>query len=594
MNEKEKVLLRQADREQGAGAGTGEGAAEGPAVGQAEVRKAREVLRRYQAAKSRLETRVRDNEQWFRLRHWAGQREGEEKRASAWLFHSILNKHADFMDATPECTVLPREESDAKAAEQLTAVLPVILERCDWPSVYSDAAFCKLKTGTAVYAVLWDRDAYDGMGDVTVRQADLLRLFWEPGVRDIQNSRNLFYVELADNDLLTEEYPFLEGKLTGHAAESNAYLYDPSIRTEEKTAVVDWYYKKRVGGKTVLHYCKFVNDIVLYASENDPALRDRGWYDHGQYPFVFDPLFREEDTPVGFGLIDIMKDTQEEIDILSNEIVKNARFGSRRRYFTRNEGAVNEEEFADFSKDFVHVSGSSLGEDSIREIETRPLSPVYLSVLQNKIVELKETSGSRDFTQGGTVGGVTSGVAITALQEAANKVSRDMINATYRAFAAVCALTVELVRQFYTVPRSMRILGQNGEWEYYAYDNAALQPEAQSALGVDFGARMPLFDMSIHAHKQNGFSRAAQNQDALNFYTMGFFDPAKSVQSLACLELIDIDNKEKLMHVIEENGRRYGGLQTPAATGTEQISDERLARQMRLFREAGKRTATDG
>ena len=166
MNEKESLLLGQEDREHGAGRGTGEGAAEGLAVGRDEVRRARETLSRYQAAKSRLEARIRENEQWFRLRHWAQLREDEKKRSSAWLFNSILNKHADFMDATPECTVLPREESDVKAAEQLTSVLPVILERCDWPSVYSDAAFRKLKIGTAVYAVLWDNEAADGIGDV--------------------------------------------------------------------------------------------------------------------------------------------------------------------------------------------------------------------------------------------------------------------------------------------------------------------------------------------------------------------------------------------------------------------------------------------
>lgn len=553
----------------------GSGAAEGVAVGRDQVRKAREILSRYKAAKSRLEARVRENEQWFRLRHWEQLREKEEKRSSAWLFNSILNKHADFMDAMPACTVLPREESDTKAAEALTAVLPAILERCRFQSVYSDASFRKLKTGTAVYSVLWDADAADGLGDIAVSETDILHLFWEPGVRDIQKSRHLFYAEAIDNDVLTETYPFLEGRLTGGAGnEVNAYLYDPSVSSAEKSTVIDWYYKKRVNGKTVLHYCKFVNDIVLYASENDEALRERGWYDHGLYPFVFDPLFREEDTPVGFGLIDVMKDTQEEIDIIGNEIVKNARFGSRRRYFTRNEGTINEAEFADFSKDFVHVSGSSLGEDSIREIDMKPLPSIYLAVLQNKITELKETSGNRDFSTGGTVGGVTSGVAITALQEAANKLSRDMIAATYRAFSEVCGLAVELIRQFYTVPRSLRILAPNGEWEFALYDNRDLLPApAELEFGVDFGQRAPHFDLSVQAHKLNAFSRAAQNQDAVNFFNMGFFDPARSVESLACLQLIDIDNKEKLTRVIEENGRRYGALQpeenAPAAGGAD-------------------------
>ena len=551
-------------------------------VGPAEVRRAGEILARYRAAKARLETRVRENEQWFRLRHWSGLREDAEKRASGWLFNAILNKHADFTDAVPACTVLPREPSDEAAAKQLTAVLPAILERCDWPGVYSDAAFRKLKTGTAVYAVLWDPEAAGGLGDIAVKETDILHLFWEPGVRDIQKSRHLFYTEAADNEELAALYPALAETLTGGRT-ADAYGADA-----EKSTVVDWYYKKRVCGKTVLHYCKFVGDTVLYASENDPAFAERGWYDHGQYPFVFDPLLRETDAPTGFGLIDVMKDTQEEIDILGNEIVKNARFGSRRRYFTRVEGAVNEAEFADFTRDLVHVSGSSLGEDSIREIETKPLSPVYLSVLQNKITELKETSGTRDFSVGGTVGGVTSGVAITALQEAANKLSRDMIAATYRAFSQVCALTVELIRQFYSVPRSMRVLAPNGDWAYVACDNRALLPApADGALG----GRVPYFDFSIQARRQNAFLRAAQNQDALALYRLGFFDPAKSVQSLACLQMLDIDGKETLARLLEENA----APDAPASPlpAKDVGADPAAARMLRLLRQAALTQATE-
>ena len=544
--------------------------AEGLAIGREEVRAAAATLQKYRAAKRKLEARIEENEQWFRMRHWEQLRleQGDGRKASAWLFNSIMNKHADFMDAVPECTVLPREASDTAAAEALTSVLPVIFERCDFGGVYADAAMQKLKTGTAVYSVLWDPRAAGGMGDVAVTNADIFRVFWEPGVRDIQKSRNLFCLELQDNDLLVEQYPFLEGRLGG-AGETAAYLYDKDVDTTGKSTVVDWYYKRSVGGRQVLHYVKFVNDTVLFASENEEAYRLRGWYDHGKYPFVFDPLFKEEGTPVGFGFIDVMKDVQEEIDILGNEILKNARMGARRRFFIRGDGAVNEEEFADFSRDFVHVNGSSLGEEALREISAAPLSPVYVTVLNNKVNELKETSGNRDFSTGGTMGGVTSGTAISALQEAGSKLSRDMISATYRAFSEICTLTVELVRQFYNVPRSMRILGPNGEWQFTDYDNSALQPGPESnEFGVDFAARAPVFDMSVKAHKQNTFSRAAQNNDALNFYQLGFFDPAKSVQSLACLQLIDIDNKEKLMNVIEENGRACGYLPPrPAAAG---------------------------
>ena len=537
------------------------GTAKPPAgpVDEETVRRANVTLGKYAAAKANDDRRVAENRRWFRRRFLDARGPGEN-RVSAWLFHAIINKHADFMDAVPACTVLPREASDEKAAAALTAVLPVIFERCGWQNVYADGVYDKLKTGAAVWAVLWDPSAEGGLGDVAVKTADTLRLFWEPGVKDLQKSRNLFCVEYVDNDALIEDYPFLTDKLGGTKAVT-AYLLDETVNADDKSPVVDWYYKKRVGGKTVLHYCKYVGETLLYASENDPARRDRGWYDHGLYPFVFDPLFAMDGAPAGYGLIDVMKDAQEEIDILDNEIVRSARIGARRRYFTRSEGAVNEEEFADLSRDFVHVSGSSLGEDSIREIANAPLPGVYLSVLNHKIGELKETSGNRDFTSGGTSGGVTSGTAIAALQEAGSKLSRDMIAATYRAFTAVCGLVIELVRQFYDVPRSMRILGEGGEGTYTLFSNADLRglPDGRD-LDLDFSARAPVFDVSVKAHKADAFSRAAKNADAINFYAMGFFDPARASQSLACLEMLDVDDKARLVRVIEENGRRYGTL----------------------------------
>lgn len=527
-----------------------------PAITQEEVANAGKILEKYKLAKSSLDLRVLDNEKWFRLRHWDTLRDknAPAKRHSAWLFNSIVNKHADYMDSLPECTVLPREETDNPEAQRLTDVLPVILEKNNWQQVYSDAAYKKLKTGTAVYAVLWNPDEYCGLGDIVIKNVDILNLFWEPGIRDIQQSRNLFYVDIVDNDLLTEEYPFLDGLLGGEKNEVLSYVYDENVDTSEKSAVIDWYYKKRVGKRTVLHYCKFVGQNLLYASENDPEYAQKGWYSHGKYPFVFDPLFKEEGTPVGFGYIDIMKDAQEDIDLLGNEIVRNARLASKKRFFTRVEGAVNEKEFADFNRDFVHVSGSSIGEESIREISFTPLPSIYLNVLDNKISELKETSGNRDFTQGGTMGGVTSGTAISALQEAGNKLSRDMISATYNAFSGVCTLIIELIRQFYTVPRNMRILGPTGEYSYSLYDNSVLKGEYTNGdFGTEGVLREPVFDVSIKAHKQNVFSRAAQNSDALNFYSIGFFDPAKAVQSLACMELLDMENKEKIKSIIMKN-----------------------------------------
>ena len=47
------------------------------------------------------------------------------------------------------------------------------------------------------------------LGDIDIRPVDMLNIFWEPGIRDLQDSRDLFTVELRDNALLEEEYPQL-------------------------------------------------------------------------------------------------------------------------------------------------------------------------------------------------------------------------------------------------------------------------------------------------------------------------------------------------------------------------------------------------
>ena len=175
-------------------------------------------------------------------------------------------------------------------------------------------------------------------------------------------------------------------------------------------------------GRVLLHYCKFCNGVVLYASENDPALAGRGFYDHGKYPFVFDPLFMEEDSPAGFGYIDVMKECQTAIDRMNHAMDENVLLASKQRYVLSDTAGVNEEELADLSRDIVHVVGR-LGDDSFRPLQTAGLQGNSLSYRNSRIEELKEISGNRDMTQGGTAGGVTAASAIAALQEAGSKLS---------------------------------------------------------------------------------------------------------------------------------------------------------------------------
>ena len=529
-----------------------------PPIGAEEVARAEQILQKYKVGKAALDQRLVDNELWFRMGHWKNYQipmmEGKPQPSSGWLFNSIANKHADAMDNYPAPNVLPRAPDDEQTARVLSSVLPVVLEQADYEQVYSDTWWRKLKQGTGVKGVFWDPEQRGGVGEITVRPMNLLMLYWEPGVDDIQASPNFFSLSLEDTDQLTERWPQLEGHSTS-ALEVPHYLHDGGLDTNGKSVVVDWYYKKRnAEGRRVLHYCEFCNGVVLYASENDPEYAGRGFYDHGQYPFVFDPLFVEEDSPAGFGYIDVMKECQTAIDRMNHAMDENVLLSSKQRYVLSDAAGVNEEELADFSRDIVHVVGR-LGDDSFRPLQTTGLQGNSLSYRNSRIEELKEISGNRDMTQGGTAGGVTAASAIAALQEAGSKLSRDMLKSAYRAFAKECYLIIDLMRQFYDEERIFRIIGETGRSEFVHFSGAALRAQALPGVGgVELGSREPVFDIVVSAEKKSTFSRLSQNETAKECYQLGFFAPRNADAALAALEMMDFEGIEKVRQRVRQNG----------------------------------------
>ena len=695
-----------------------------PIIDAERLREFTAVLQKYKTGKASLERRILAAENWWRLRHRVqeakagfGSPEGYQSE-SGWLHNVIVSKHADAMDAFPEPVLLPREPDDAREAQMLSAVLPCILEQNRFEKTYDAAMWQKLKTGTAAYRVVWDPDKLGGLGDIRIDRVDLLNLFWEPGVDDIQESRYLFCTHLEDEDLLQERYPQLRGRMGGSAFRATRFVYDDAVDLSGKATVIEVYYKKR----GALHYVKYVGDTVLYATENEgnaefgirnselpvgdglqdvlqprsgdrqravegaspygadrrfpvgalheapadvgrlsderavegaspygadprspvgalheapadagrlsderavegaspyeaqgdsvgaalpplqgevaaslradggvrrPPTPDRltedgrliaaptetgktsepnnsefripnselsphselGLYAHGRYPFVLDPLFPVEGSPCGYGFVDLCANAQTAIDLMRTAFVKNTLVGATPRYFQRIDGSVNEEEFTDLTKPLVHVSGN-LGEDSLRQIGFAGLPGVYVSVLESTIRELRETSGNTETATGTMNVGVTAASAIAALQEASGKGSRDATRASYTAFAEIVELCIELIRQFYTLPRQFRITGAAGV-DFLRYDNSGLRPRQQFVGGLPLGLRQPVFDVKVSAQKRSGYTRMAQNELAMQLYRLGLFAPGNEQQALNLLELMEFDGREELKRRLE-------------------------------------------
>lgn len=533
-----------------------------------------ELLRTYKAGKTHLENRIIENERWYRQRHGETRSPGDPEPASAWLFNVLANKHADAMDNLPTLTVLPREQSDTAHAEALSRVLPVVLEQSHYEQVYSDMWWYKLRTGTGLTGVFWDSGKLNGLGDISVRSLDLLNLFWEPGITDLQQSANVFYVTLMDGDELRSRYPVL--REAGGSGSGNItlgeYVHDEHIDKTGKLLMIDWYYKRRAGGQQVLHLCKLCEGKVLFRSDTDPAYAG-GYYRHGRYPFVLDALFPVPESPAGFGYIDICKSAQLYIDKLDAALLKNTLMGARPRFWKKGDGKVNVEQYADQRLDFVEFNGSGNPNDSIVQIPVPTLNPHAVGMRSAKIEELKEVSGNRDFSQGGTTGGVTAFSAIQALKEAGSKLSRDMIASAYRAFAQVGYLCIDLMRQFYTEPRTFRITGPGGGMAFTSFSAAGIAPQSTGDGFMD-SRRMPVFDVRVMAQKSDPFNSTVHNERAQELYRMGAFDPANAQQALTMLEMMDFEGVEQIKNRVAQQaqlGQRMQQLEQLAAAMAAQL-----------------------
>ena len=589
-------------------------------IGPEQLQAFTKTLEEYKAGKVQTEQRILASENWWKLRNSIEERKDSKaagddgfKAVSGWLHNVIVSKHADAMKAFPEPNILPREQGDKGEALMLSAIIPCILEQNNFEATYSDVMWQKLKTGTGCYKMVWDKSKLNGLGDIHVEKVNLLNVYWEPGVTDIQRSRYFFHTELWDKDVLEERYPQLKGKLKGQSFFSTKFLYDDHVKTENKHTVIEVYYHKYINGKNTLQYCKYVGDQVIYATENEterptkpaidqmtgqpmvnpmtgqpamveagPSMAEIGLYDHGKYPYFFDALFPIEGSPCGYGYVDLCRNPQTEIDLLKSAMVKNAMVGAIPRYFSRIDGNINEEEFLDTTKPIVHVNGN-VDEATLRKIEHTQLDGMYVNLLDRSIDELRETSGNTEAATGSTPGSVTAASGIAALQEAAGKTSSDSTQASYRVYSDMVDMGIELIRQFYDMPRKFRIIGQYGMERYVTYTNQGIQPQHQgNDFGQDMGYRLPVFDIKVSAQKKNVYTKVAQNELALQFFQLGFFNPQMVDQSLMCLEMMDFDDKDIIMQKISQMGTMQQKLvqYMQIALGLAQKYDPALAQKI--------------
>ena len=498
---------------------------------------AKQSLALYKREKAELERRIEyEDAIWHRVY--------SSNSSSAWIFNSMVNKHADIIDNMPSCSCLPREERDEDYADKLSKIIPVIFDRIGFKQIYSDNAWNKLKHGTAVYGVFWNTALEDGLGDIDIKALNISDIFWDMGVGDIQDSKNLFIVSYADISALEARYGNFKYSENREADTDMSAILGASNDFDGKCAVIDWYYKTYgYGGKSTLHLCKFCGDTVLYSSESD-ANCVGGWYGHGMYPIVFDRMYPCNDGACGFGIISIASDAQDSINRLDENMLSYSDWSSRVRFWAKSSLGINEKEFLDLDRSIVEVEGD-INEEKLRQIEISPMDDLVVECKRMKIDEIKEITGSRDVSQGGVTNGVTAASAIETLRQAGEKRSRAIVSDTYDSFKTIVYMTIELMRQFFDEERVYRVSDSMGQKAFAAFSNDMLYTPTYNQSGLTF--RKLMFDIDVVIQRENPYTRENANNTLLDLWKNGVFNGDNRENALVVLKNMQFDGKERLI-----------------------------------------------
>lgn len=114
------------------------------------------------------------------------------------------------------------------------------------------------------------------------------------------------------------------------------------------------------------------------------------------------------------------------------------------------------------------------------------------------------------------------------------------------------------MRQFYTTDRYFRITGQDGNAAYTTFNAGMIAdkrlPEAYPGQDAVEGiaSKRPVFDIKIEPEKRSPYQQLSQNTFAMELYNAGFFNPENAQASLAALDTMEFEGKDKVRANVEQ------------------------------------------
>jgi hypothetical protein len=371
-------------------------------------------------------------------------------------------------------------------------------------------------------------------GDICIESPDPTLIYHDPAAYRVQDCRYIISATPKTTNYVKETFGV---EVDPENTFDTDAIYDrPSLQqSKDRVMLYEYWYKEK----------GTIN--VIYAANGKVLKRIPNVYKHGRYPFVAFIPKKKRKSLTGIGEPQNIIDNQE----LLNKFVE---MQSRSTMLTANPILLVDDTSGVDATKFVAKPGivqrvrNLMSGVPMKWFEPPTISadvPKTIEMLQNYIERM---GGVYDANTGETPGGVTAAAAIQMLQEQGSIPIKGIAANLNSAIKEVYELMIELIKEFYTEERYIRIVDDNGGYTFQSFVGAAYAE-------VDL-------DVQVSAGSSTPTSKAYIHQLGSDLFTQGVIPASMYVDMLDGLP-----NKDKIVQFLREREDMANQQQQMAAQG---------------------------
>lgn len=520
--------------------------------------------------------------------------DGEPRMLQLQTLKSTFNNCvADQLDNMPEAALLPERPGLESVAEDMSDVVRFVFNQNGYEELHRKRVEDYF-VSTALTQIVWDEDMDNGKGNVAIDRWPIEQFLWDPQEPDIQNARALIKFTWHPMSWFAAHYPDKAQYIGSDDAEYDEHSLEGAVSKisgdEDRAMLMEYWYRRYDAKKR-----RYTINVAFFAGgallENNTNV-----YNHGMYPFVMEPFNYIEGQPVGDGLIDQLAPMMRYVNRYAHYMDENARMSAKNRLLVRKNAQLDMEALADFDQNIIE--GQNIDDESVRWFQSKPLNGMITQQMLQFQTDIKQDSGQSQWTRGETAGGVTAASAISALQEAGGKITREHTLMLNQGFKKIVEQVLWLVCQFYTNRQEQMITGKDGKARevmmaasHLRGDDAPPEemPPEELLMQIDqmlpgengmpgLGSMIrdrakkkaakrrknslapPPYTVQVQVSRRNPLRVQAQNELFIQAYTMAA-QAGQQFPLKMLFELLVVDGKDRIMPVLEQVDQQTQMLQ---------------------------------